>query len=80
MNVAGFDLVNEEAETAYGSAGSSSHPRSHCGELSTLGLFWLKGQFQYTYTKEIKSQDLLLHVPEMAGVGESAHSVHTELE
>lgn len=48
------------------------NPSSHCAQVKTLALFWLKAQFQYTQQrKQKKSQDLLLTDPRMGkGHGE----------
>lgn len=55
---AGYDLQKEEAQAIrIGWAGGSFIISFDFGEMKTLGLFWLKAQFQYT--KKVKWQDYL---------------------
>ena len=55
---ADYDLWPEEAGAVHpGWAGGSFTISFDFGEMKTLGLFWLKAQFQYT--KEVKWQDYL---------------------
>ena len=56
------------------------HPSSYFGEMKTLGSFQLNMQFQYTHTKEVKSQDLLCADLRSRGEGSPPYQVTIEQE